>query len=96
LKYKKRFEWFAGFIIGIMAPLFGAAVFISVFPALRTVTHWDDPAWQLILLRLSTFSIGLNALLFFFALRMDKESVARGILWASALFIVPVAIMQFF
>ena len=75
--------------------MFGMAVFLQIYPVLKTVDTWNDPAWQLILLRLFTFGVMLNALIFFVALRFNKESIAKGVLWACAVYLVPLLVMQF-
>ena len=84
-----------GFLFGLLTPLFGFAVFLQIYPSLYTVTHWNDPAWQLILTRLTTFGVMLNALIFFVALRLGKESVAKGVLVACVAYLIPLVIMQF-
>jgi len=84
-----------GFIFGLLTPLFGMAVFLQVYPMLATVNNWNDPAWQLILIRLTTFGVMLNALVFFIALRFNKEAIAKGVLWACGAYLLPLLILQF-
>ena len=84
-----------GFLFGLLTPLFGFAVFLQIYPSLYTVTEWNDPAWQIILTRLTTFGVMLNALLFFVALRLSKDSVAMGVLVACGCYLVPLIVMQF-
>jgi hypothetical protein len=88
-------EWAFGFLFGILTPLFGLAVFFQVFPELKTVGEWRDPAWQLILVRLTTFGVIMNAAMFFLALYLNKEAIAMGILWACGVYLAPLLIMQF-
>ncbi len=95
MRLSKKLEWFFGFIFGLLTPLFGIAVFLQIYPILLTVTEWYDPAWQLILVRLATFGVMLNAIVFFIALRFNKESIAKGVLWACAVYLVPLLLMQF-
>ncbi len=84
-----------GFLFGLLTPVFGFAVFLQIYPSLYTVTEWNDPAWQLILVRLTTFGVMLNALIFFLALRLGKDSIGKGVLWACVCYLVPLVVMQF-
>lgn len=95
MRISKKVEWVFGFLFGILTPLFGLAIFFQIFPELKTVVEWNDPAWQLILVRLTTFGVILNAFVFFLALRFNKEPVAMGVLWACGVYLVPLLIMQF-
>ena len=95
MRLSKKFDWVLGFIFGILTPIFGFAVFLQIYPSLYTVTEWNDPAWQLILVRLATFGVMLNAVVFFLALRLNKEAVAKGVLAACVTYLFPMVIMQF-
>ena len=95
MKLSKRVEWFFGFFFGLLTPLFGTAIFIQTFPILKTVDDWYDPSWQFIMIKLATFGVMLNALIFFVALRFDKDKIAMGVLWASGVYLVPIVIAQF-
>ncbi len=95
MRFNRKLEWGFGFLFGMLTPLFGLAIFFQAFPELKTVGEWNDPAWQLILVRLTTFGVIMNAVVFFLALRMNKESIAMGVLWACGVYLVPLLIMQF-
>lgn len=95
MRVSKKVEWAFGFVFGVLTPLFGVAVFLQIYPMLATVTHWNDPALQLILVRLTTFGVMLNALVFFVALRFGKEAIAMGLLWACGAYLVPLLLLQF-
>ena len=95
MRLSRKLEWFFGVFFGLLTPLFGVAVFLQIYPMLQAVDNWYDPAWQLILVRLATFGVMLNALVFFIALRFNKESIAKGVLWACGVYLVPLLILQF-
>lgn len=95
MRRNRRFEWFIGFFFGLLAPVFGLALFVEMYPALQSIDNLLDPAWVRILVRLATFGLIFNALLFFAALKFDKESIAKGLLWASACYLIPLLVLQF-
>lgn len=95
MKHKSKVEWLLGFFFGILTPIFGIAIFIQIYPVLTTVTEWRDPSWQLILIRLGTFGVAMNAGVFFLALKFNKEKIAMGVLWACLLYLAFLGVMQF-
>jgi len=83
-----------GFIFGLMTPLFALLVFVEMYPALKTVRMWNDPAWQRLLLHITTFGVIMNAGMFFLAFRLNKDMVGKGILSACFVYIFVLVIMQ--
>ncbi len=94
MKLSKKVEWIIGFVFGLLTPIFGMAIFLQIYPVLETVTEWNDPSWQLILMRLATFGIMLNVLVFFMSLKFNKEKIAMGVLWACTIYIVVIGYLQ--
>lgn len=94
MKINAKVEWAIGFFFGALTPLFGLAIFLQIYPVLETVTSWTDPSWQLILMRLATFGVMTNTLVFFLALRFGKDRIAMGVLWACILYLGFVGYMQ--
>ncbi len=84
-----------GFVFGLLTPMFGVAIFLQIYPVLNTVTDWNDPSWQLILMRLATFGVMMNVLVFFLSLKFEKDKIAMGVLVACVLYLVFLGVMQF-
>jgi len=75
--------------------MFGIAIFTQIYPVLNEVNDWNDPARQIILMRLSTFGVMMNVAVFFLSLRFNKDKIAMGVLWACVIYLAFLGIMQF-
>lgn len=83
-----------GFIFGVLTPIFAMIVFMEMYPALKAIRSWADPAWQRLLTYITTFGVGINAAMFFLSFKMNKERVGKGILVACILYIFALLFMQ--
>lgn len=83
-----------GFLFGLLAPVFALVIFVETYPALKTVRSWADPAWQHLILQITTFGVIMNAGMFVVALKLNRERIARGVLIACILYIVLLVVMQ--
>lgn len=91
----KRFDWWAGFIVGIAAPLFSLAIALDSYPVLKTVGDVTNPAWKIIAMRAVTFGVMINAILFFAAINTNRERIAKGVLVSCIPSILAVFYFQF-
>lgn len=81
-------EFWGGFAVGFITPLFGVAVLFEIFPALYQLELIDYRATRFLLLRVGTFGLILNAGIFALALNFNKEKVAYGILNACVIYVI--------
>lgn len=80
-----------GILFGLLTPVFAMALLIEAYPQLPKMTEIPWSTWEFLIIRIMTFAIIINAVVFFMALRMSREPLARGVLFAciaSAIFLV--------
>lgn len=95
---KSRFskiDWWAGFFVGLAAPLFALAIALDTYPVLREVGDVTNPAWRLIVMRAITFGVIVNAVVFFTALGYNRDRVAKGVLASCVPSVMAVIYFQF-
>ena len=80
MKNRRILDYFAGFFVGIGAPIFSIAIALENYPMLADIGDIGNPAWRLVVMRAITFGVIINAVLFFTAINFEKDRVARGIL----------------
>jgi|TARA_B100000497_G_scaffold123383_2_gene155952 hypothetical protein len=95
LKNRKLIDYFAGFFVGIGAPIFSIAIAIDNYPMLADIGDIDNPAWRLVVMRAITFGVIINAVLFFTAINFEKDRVARGILLSCLPSVAAIILFQF-
>jgi hypothetical protein len=95
LKNKRILDYFAGFIVGIGAPIFSIAIALENYPMLADIGDIGNPAWRLVVMRAITFGVIINAVLFFTAINFEKDRVARGILLSCLPSVAAIVLFQF-
>ena len=95
MKNRKLIDYFAGFFVGIGAPIFSIAIAIDNNPMLADIGDIDNPAWRLVVMRAITFGVIINAVLFFTAINFEKDRVARGILLSCLPSVAAIILFQF-
>ncbi|MAZ96329.1 hypothetical protein OAQ85_04010 [Schleiferiaceae bacterium] len=95
MKNRKLIDYFAGFFVGIGAPIFSIAIAIDNYPMLADIGDIDNPAWRLVVMRAITFGVIINAVLFFTAINFEKDRVARGILLSCLPSVAAIILFQF-
>lgn len=66
------------------------AVLIERYPRLPELDQIDHATWVFLITRVLMFSVIINAGLFFGALRLKREGISRGILFACLLMVFAV------
>ena len=95
MKNRRILDYFAGFIVGIGAPIFSMAIALENYPMLADVGDIGNPAWRLVVMRAITFGVIINAVLFFTAINFEKDRVARGILLSCLPSVAAIVLFQF-
>jgi len=95
LKNRRILDYFAGFFVGIGAPIFSIAIALENYPMLADIGDIGNPAWRLVVMRAITFGVIINAVLFFTAINFEKDRVARGILLSCLPSVAAVVLFQF-
>ena len=95
MKNKRILDYFAGFIVGIGAPVFSIAIALENYPMLADIGDIGNPAWRLVVMRAITFGVIINAVLFFTAINFEKDRVARGILLSCLPSVAAIVLFQF-
>ena len=95
MKNRKILDYFAGFIVGIGAPIFSMAIALENYPMLADIGDIGNPAWRLVVMRAITFGVIINAVLFFTAINFEKDRVARGILLSCLPSVAAIVLFQF-
>ena len=95
MKNKRILDDFAGFFVGIGAPVFSIAIALENYPMLADIGDIGNPAWRLVVMRAITFGVIINAVLFFTAINFEKDRVARGILLSCLPSVAAVVLFQF-
>lgn len=95
MKNKRILDYFAGFFVGIGAPVFSIAIALENYPMLADIGDIGNPAWRLVVMRAITFGVIINAVLFFTAINFEKDRVARGILLSCLPSVAAVILFQF-
>lgn len=95
MKNKRILDYFAGFIVGIGAPIFSMAIALENYPMLADIGDIGNPAWRLVVMRAITFGVIINAVLFFTAINFEKDRVARGILLSCLPSVAAIVLFQF-
>ena len=75
MKNRRILDYFAGFIVGIGAPIFSMAIALENYPMLADIGDIGNPAWRLVVMRAITFGVIINAVLFFTAINFEKDRV---------------------
>ena len=95
MKNKRILDYFAGFFVGIGAPVFSIAIALENYPMLADIGDIGNPAWRLVVMRAITFGVIINAVLFFTAINFEKDRVARGILLSCLPSVAAIVLFQF-
>lgn len=95
MKNRRILDYFAGFIVGIGAPIFSMAIALENYPMLADIGDIGNPAWRLVVMRAITFGVIINAVLFFTAINFEKDRVARGILLSCLPSVAAIVLFQF-
>lgn len=95
MKNRRILDYFAGFFVGIGAPIFSIAIALENYPMLADIGDIGNPAWRLVVMRAITFGVIINAVLFFTAINFEKDRVARGILLSCLPSVAAVVLFQF-
>ncbi|NVK29272.1 MAG: hypothetical protein HWE14_14560 [Flavobacteriia bacterium] len=81
-----------GLIVAILTPVFGSAILLEIYPNID-LEKLDNYSLNTLIVRLLTFAVLVNAGLFFFSLRLNREGLGRGVLMGTL--IVAIAIIYF-
>lgn len=95
MKNRRILDYFAGFTVGIGAPIFSIAIALENYPMLADIGDIGNPAWRLVVMRAITFGVIINAVLFFTAINFEKDRVARGILLSCLPSVAAIVLFQF-
>ena len=95
MKNRRILDYFAGFFVGIGAPIFSIAIALENYPMLADIGDIGNPAWRLVVMRAITFGVIINAVLFFTAINFEKYRVARGILLSCLPSVAAIVLFQF-
>ena len=95
MKNRRIIDYFAGFFVGIGAPIFSIAIALENYPMLADIGDIGNPAWRLVVMRAITFGVIINAVLFFTAINFEKDRVARGILLSCLPSVAAIVLFQF-
>lgn len=95
MKNRRILDYFAGFFVGIGAPIFSISIALENYPMLVDIGYIDNPTWRFVVMRAITFGVIINAVLFFTAINFEKDRVARGILLSCLPSVAAVVLFQF-
>ncbi|MDX5326981.1 MAG: hypothetical protein LPK80_12060 [Bacteroidota bacterium] len=94
-KTKHRFEFILGFLTGIVTPLFGLAMMYQFYPELGRIDMLENASLRVIITRVSTFGLILNAGLFFLSIQLERDRVAKGLLYSTLIYIFLLILYKF-
>jgi uncharacterized membrane protein len=90
-----RYEKLLGFLVGVLTPVFGITVMYDIYPELQRIDAIENDALKIIITRVSTFGLILNAILFFTAIQLNRDKAASGILSACIIFVFLLIVYKF-
>ncbi len=93
---KKNILTGVGIILGFIFPLIGVFILENTRPEFSTFKNLSEQASLIINTRLLTFALMLDALVFFLFVKLNLDSIARGLLIAASIFLVTLVIFEFF
>lgn len=92
---KGKIELLIGFVMGIVCPIFGMVMFFEIKPEYAMYDNFDPEAFKELIFKISFIGVLLDMGLFALALQFNKDSVARGVLWATFLFLAGAIVYRF-
>lgn len=84
-----------GILIGALVPPLALWAIFSFRNELVALQSFDDEVIKVINVQLITLGILLNAAVFFLFLKLDKESISRGVLISTVLYLILIFIYRF-
>ncbi len=88
-------QWWLGIFLGLITPLLGVMLVLEVRPELMGIQQYESDIVKQINVKIITFGMILNAAFFFIMLRLEKEEMGRGLLFASVAYLVMIFIYRF-
>ena len=92
---KRKVETILGFLLGILAPIFGLSLFFEMNPEYALVDNFEASRFKDLVLQIALVVMLMDSALFFIILQFNKESVARGVLAGMIAFFVAILIYRF-
>lgn len=89
------FRYLIGILIGLAMPIIGIFLVLAARPELQSIQQYESEVVKQLNLELVTLGMLINAGLFFLFIRMDKEVISRGILFASVVCLIAIFIYRF-
>lgn len=90
-----KYETLLGFVVGFLTPIFGITVMYDIYPDLQNINLLEDNTLKILITRVSTFGVIINAGLFFLGLQMNREKAAKGVLSASLIYVILIVVYKF-
>ena len=85
-----------GTIVGIIAPIAAFVVYVAFFTAdSDPLGMYNDLVEKDILSHVMSLSVLINLLIFFMNIKTNRDDAARGILFATILYGITIAIIKF-
>ncbi len=88
-------QWWLGIIVGLVVPLIGVIIMIELHPELIGIQQYERDLVKQINVKIVTFGMILNAAIFFLLLRLEKEEMSKGVLFASVIYLIITFIYRF-
>lgn len=84
-----------GLLIGVVMPIFGIFLITEARPELLGIQKLDHNVVKQVNVQIITLGMIINAGLFFLVMRLNREEVGQGILFASVIYLVLIFIYRF-
>ena len=92
---KHKIEFVIGFFMGIICPIFGMVLFFEIKPEYSMYENFDPESFKELVFKISFIGLLLDMGLFAAALQFNKESIAKGVVWATFLFLTCAIVYRF-
>lgn len=80
--------------MGVLTPLFGVAILREYYPNVD-VNNLEASTIKYLAVRLFTFAVIINAGMFFLTLKLNRESMSRGVLIGTLLIALTILYFKF-
>ncbi len=85
-----------GLVLGLLLPPLSLWLILKAKPEFMAIARINAEAMAQLNLQLLTLGMLANGLAFFGGLRFNKEAFARGILFASLIWLIGIVLIKFF
>lgn len=84
-----------GIILGFIFPILGVFILQSSRPEFSAFKNMSEQASIIINTRLLTFALMLDALIFFLFVKLNLDSIARGLLITTGILLATLVVFEF-